>query len=296
MLYLINQTILFDEGECSIANEATAEVVFLPSTTARLLSFFLTHSNTVLTRHEILTSVWDSYGYQATNNTLTQHVSILRKNFSLIGEVSEIIITVPKKGLKLSSHTNVQLINSKAKSSDDASIYNNSESNDYAAIGNQSNVLDENRDQDLSRSPVAEMKRECQKMTVFSNKVSLLLLSGVICLVLLISLYYFTLKTMASAGEIDAYEAGKIGACTLLFFRKEDLKTIELSSPVIEKVAQQYLPCLPGSIYYADAEDSLTFDGEGRLSLSRCYHFKDEPEHILYCRSLYFYVSNAGPS
>jgi DNA-binding winged helix-turn-helix (wHTH) protein len=42
--------------------------------------------------------VWDAYGQEASNNSLNQYLSVLRKAFRNVGLEHEIIITVPKQG------------------------------------------------------------------------------------------------------------------------------------------------------------------------------------------------------
>lgn len=98
MQYIINDNIIYNESFRAITNIKNADVIILSDTTSRLLSFLIKNGEKVLTRQEILINVWDIYGFKATNSTLTQHISQLRKNFVLTGETAELIITIPRQG------------------------------------------------------------------------------------------------------------------------------------------------------------------------------------------------------
>lgn len=52
--------------------------------------------------------VWDDYGLQASNSSLNQYISILRRALSAFG-CEELIITVPKMGFRLNPDITLQL-------------------------------------------------------------------------------------------------------------------------------------------------------------------------------------------
>ncbi|CAI2014665.1 Transcriptional regulatory protein, C terminal [Serratia quinivorans] len=103
MIFHINNNVLFNEDECTLAhidNTTTKIVLLKPST--RLLSLFVRNNNVLLLRDKLLNDVWVEHGLKASNNNLNNYVSGLRKSLAQFGE-EEIIITYPRQGFKFSA-------------------------------------------------------------------------------------------------------------------------------------------------------------------------------------------------
>lgn len=64
----------------------------------RLLLYILQHRGEPVSRDEILCEVWEKYGFEASNNSLNQNVSVLRKTFHTLGITNDVIKTIPKIG------------------------------------------------------------------------------------------------------------------------------------------------------------------------------------------------------
>lgn len=80
MIFHINNNVLFNEDECTLAhidNTTTKIVLLKPST--RLLSLFVRNNNVLLLRDKLLNDVWVEHGLKASNNNLNNYVSGLRK-------------------------------------------------------------------------------------------------------------------------------------------------------------------------------------------------------------------------
>lgn len=123
MIFHINNNVLFNENECTLAhidNAATKIVLLKPS--ARLLSLFIRNNNVLLLRDKLLNDVWVDYGLKASNNNLNNYVSGLRKSLAQFGE-EELIVTYPRQGFKFIAsiihEVNVDERNIKKTSSDD---------------------------------------------------------------------------------------------------------------------------------------------------------------------------------
>ena len=108
MIFLIAEKIKFNPEDGSLTHCATKETVKLTLTASRLLETLLRASEGILSREKLLTMVWDDYGLQASNSSLNQYISILRRALSAFG-CEELIITVPKMGFRLNPDITLQL-------------------------------------------------------------------------------------------------------------------------------------------------------------------------------------------
>ncbi|MFI6162961.1 winged-helix domain-containing protein [Micromonospora haikouensis] len=87
------------------ANPATMEVhlhnrqVTLPMKEFRLLYFFMTHTDRLVTRQQLISAVWDGLNGES-SNTLTVHIKRLRQRLSLTDGQPPIIVTVRGMGYR----------------------------------------------------------------------------------------------------------------------------------------------------------------------------------------------------
>lgn len=100
MEYIINDLVMFDEQRSRLSLLEGQEEVFLSQAMARLLVLFIERNGQTLERDELFEKVWDDFGMRSSNANLNQHISLLRKEFALLGLPDNIIITVPKIGFK----------------------------------------------------------------------------------------------------------------------------------------------------------------------------------------------------
>ena len=108
MIFLISEEIKFNPEDGSLTHCATQETVKLTLTASRLLETLLKAPDGILSREQLLTMVWDNYGLQASNSSLNQYISILRRTLAAFG-CEELIITVPKMGFRLNPDITLQL-------------------------------------------------------------------------------------------------------------------------------------------------------------------------------------------
>lgn len=103
MIFHINNNVLFNEDECTLAhidNSTTKIALLKPS--ARLLSLFIRNNNVLLLRDKLLNEVWVEHGLKASNNNLNNYVSGLRKSLAQFGEEA-LIVTYPRQGFKFTA-------------------------------------------------------------------------------------------------------------------------------------------------------------------------------------------------
>lgn len=108
-MFLIAGAYLYDEEKNVIWNQsADSEKITVPPTAARLLELFLEKQGIVLSRDEILKTIWERYGLSPSNNTLNQYISLLRKIFEKLGFEQEVIKTIPRAGFLLVDDISVE--------------------------------------------------------------------------------------------------------------------------------------------------------------------------------------------
>lgn len=108
MYFILNKAVKFypDISELSIINEQHNSVV-LSKPASRLLLTLIYNANDVVSRDYLLKNVWEDYGYTPSNNNLYMAISELRKAFSSLGGEGEILVTIPRVGLKLEAMIDV---------------------------------------------------------------------------------------------------------------------------------------------------------------------------------------------
>lgn len=91
MEYLIDERGVYRVEENTLFSTlAPEQKVALTLTASRLLQTLLCHQGEVLPRATIFKTVWEDYGLEASNNTLTQYVSILRRTLLSKGILSKL--------------------------------------------------------------------------------------------------------------------------------------------------------------------------------------------------------------
>lgn len=102
MPYIIEDVVMFNEVKGSLVNLNTEDEINLPPTASCIL-LMLFHSNGApVERGEIMEKVRVKFGFDLSNNTLSQYISLLRKNLRNLGVQDDVIMTVPKVGFYIS--------------------------------------------------------------------------------------------------------------------------------------------------------------------------------------------------
>nr|WP_241391086.1 winged helix-turn-helix domain-containing protein [Serratia proteamaculans]ULG16497.1 hypothetical protein 1137p_00100 [Serratia proteamaculans] len=101
MRYILNLSIVFipENRILSLLNDDNNSVS-LSSPACRLLLELVKNNGSTLTRSWLLKTVWEDYGFVGSNSNLNNYIGELRKAFSSLDSQSEIIITIPKIGIK----------------------------------------------------------------------------------------------------------------------------------------------------------------------------------------------------
>ena len=101
MFFICNNSLLFDPEAHAISLVGQPEsVLTLSAPAVRLLQEFIKHKGHDLSREELITRVWEEFGFTPSGNNLNKAVSELRKSFQALGEGYEFIVTVPRYGFR----------------------------------------------------------------------------------------------------------------------------------------------------------------------------------------------------
>lgn len=105
MEYIFNLSVLFDPENrrlCLLHDENSS--VGLSAPAGRLLTVLLQNNGEILTREWLLKTVWEDYGFAGSNSNLNNYLSELRKAIGMLDPKLDIIITIPKVGIKLEAN------------------------------------------------------------------------------------------------------------------------------------------------------------------------------------------------
>ncbi|WP_264883035.1 winged helix-turn-helix domain-containing protein [Enterobacter roggenkampii] len=101
MFFICNNSLLFDPEAHAISIVGQPEsVLTLSAPAVRLLQEFIRHKGRDLSREELITRVWEEFGFTPSGNNLNKAVSELRKSFHALGDSHDYIVTVPRFGFR----------------------------------------------------------------------------------------------------------------------------------------------------------------------------------------------------
>jgi len=109
-LYFINSDVTFDPESNSLHSIKNNITVSMLTPSGQCLLILLENKGNIVPKKEIYEFVWERYGLTATDNAFYQTVLYLRKNLKEVGLVSEIVKTVPRKGVLVPGSIQVEKI------------------------------------------------------------------------------------------------------------------------------------------------------------------------------------------
>jgi DNA-binding winged helix-turn-helix (wHTH) protein len=112
MYFILNKSIKFIPATnelCLVLHDGNS--ILISNAASRLLDELIRNVNEISTRDELLQKVWEDYGYTSSYNNVYMAVSELRKAITTLGHSKNIIITVPKIGIKLVADVDIFELN-----------------------------------------------------------------------------------------------------------------------------------------------------------------------------------------
>lgn len=102
-LYLINGTVEFNPQTRSLKNQLTGEVVYLQQPAATCFLYLIQNQGVIITQKEPVTEGWKERDVVTMPNTFYQTILTLRKALEEIGLPRNMVKTISRQGLTLSS-------------------------------------------------------------------------------------------------------------------------------------------------------------------------------------------------
>ncbi|HBM9256406.1 TPA: winged helix-turn-helix domain-containing protein [Citrobacter freundii] len=101
MKVIIDNFICFDDVDNTLTNVSTNDKISLPLTASLIFAYMISRQGDIIDRNELFENVWVKYGQNPSNNTLTQYISLIRRNLNALGLPAEMIVTIPKIGFRI---------------------------------------------------------------------------------------------------------------------------------------------------------------------------------------------------
>ncbi|MGI3450937.1 transcriptional regulator [Citrobacter freundii] len=226
--------------------------VTLTLTMNRLLACLLEKQGQVLTRNELLDSVWDAHGLRSSSHTLNKYISELRKHFVQFGIVEECITTVPRVGFMFNSDVEISVMT-------------------------QPNIV--------GKSIFNVEKTETQKVksrSLIGGKNRFLSIS-LASAVILISATFVVLgvgvpsKDLSQTTNLKTYFLFNYDECPVYTVQKNSASLSEQKKELFIDLAQEYeIDCLEGSSFLYQVSESYLYGNKGRAFISRCTSRNDK--------------------
>lgn len=207
----------------------------------------------MVSREEMFTNVWDKNGLQASNNSLSQYISLIRKGLKELGCEHEIIQTVPRVGFFIAEGL-------------------------VATIEEPPSVTVTS----LAPSKAAPSLSKRVKMT-------LLAAGGISLLMLLYPVNSLFNSSKNNLPDVQLFKLGNIDLCPVytVFESSPEIATAKLEKA--QKMADLHLKCLAGALFIFQPDDLYVYGEKGRVFLSRCTFNNAEKTKFAGCKDLYIH-------
>lgn len=256
MIYTIDGSITYNTDDCTLSHLPTQESLSLSISTGRLFERLLTSDGDILSRDILLTDVWDKYGLRGSNSNLNQYLSILRRALAAYG-CENLIITIPKVGIRLNTDIPVERTPSPSEPVTDAT---------------QDEVVTQQVDLPAPDAPLKNHKWRY-------------LLAGGICL-----LGAFVWGYLAMHNEEEETPAATLsltGGCQAVVLQGiDDGERQTLTSQIEQMLRENHQLCDKSRRIYFDRNTAFTTQNYGRTILSSCKLNSDG--HVIACDNFYY--------
>ncbi|EBY6849588.1 hypothetical protein D5952_14185 [Salmonella enterica subsp. enterica] len=273
MYYRINNLVNFRPRDGAIWSgvEEESTVITLTVTTSRLFAYLLDRQGEVITREDILDTVWMAHGLRSSNNSLNKYIADLRKVLSTLGITAEVIVTVPKVGFMINREIDVQ--------KEDLDIDDDASPDDSVQLSEPPHY-----------SGLA-VKRE--KNGRFLKSKIIFMIAGILVLGLLpvfLSGELLSLNILKTHDypQSQTYVLGKIDGCEVLTLAQSSSEMTAVKIDMARDIMKRsQLTCQPNTAIYFQPSDQSVYGYSGRVFLARCTLNKDSSGKFAACKNYY---------
>jgi len=262
MIYTIDGSITYNTDDCTLSHLPTQESLSLSISTGRLFERLLISEGDILSRETLLTDVWDKYGLRGSNSNLNQYLSILRRALAAYG-CENLIITIPKVGIRLNTDIPVERTASSSAPVNDAE---------------QDKVFTQQVE------PAAPFSLPIAPDAPVKKYQWLYLLAGGICLLGVLIWGYLALH---KEEETPAATLSLTGGCQAVVLQGiDDEERQTLTSQIEQMLRENHQLCDKSRRIYFDRNTAFTTQNYGRTILSSCKLNSDG--HVIACDNFYY--------
>ncbi|WP_274242170.1 MULTISPECIES: winged helix-turn-helix domain-containing protein [unclassified Enterobacter] len=273
MYYRINNLVNFRPRDGAIWSgiEDESTVITLTVTTSRLFAYLLDRQGEVITREDILDTVWMAHGLRSSNNSLNKYIADLRKVLSTLAITAEVIVTVPKIGFMISRDIDVQ----KEETDND----------EETSLGE----VDKSTEKNVFSGVTANRVRYHQ----FSRFKLMMLLAGIVTvgsLPIFLSGEILNLKIVKPYDypQSQTFLLGKIDGCDVLTLAQSSSEMVPVKLKIAKSIMQRsQLTCQPNTAIYFQPSDQAVYGYPGRVFLAKCTINKDVSDKFAACNNYY---------
>lgn len=254
MFYLINNEITFRTDDGVIASLSLPEhSVVLSVTAKRIFTYLLEQRGKVVSRDELFVNVWDKNGFQASNNSLSQYISLIRRVLLDFGCLQEVIQTIPRVGFLIPE--NLISVSEPDKSEPDRPL-------------------------------------ELEMATLPDNLSARVkyLVTGMLLVSLAIVLFPSGILKGSPTSTLNTaktWKLGDIGMCPVYTFTSNSPEMTAVKLEQARNLTNMYLGCIEGATYYFQPDDAYVYRESGRAFLSRCTWINGKNSTFAGCKDIY---------
>jgi len=248
MEYLIDDRIIYRVDDDALMPVANIEQrVDLTITASRLLQLLITHQGNVLPRETLYRQIWEDHGLVASNSSLTQYISVLRRIFRNLEINGDVIVTVPRIGFMLSAELRITCLNNQT----------------------QPESLPSVSDPKISDMQTITLKNE---VVVAGKSLSLSgILTGLIGIALLALIYLNVMLEKQGTYTLRSVSYGKYLGCQVITLPMYEHDNNMASSRVIEAVIRSSrFMCSPGRTLYVHIDGNVSNGDKGKVWVAFC--------------------------
>ncbi|EKN3361874.1 winged helix-turn-helix domain-containing protein [Yersinia ruckeri] len=105
---IFNNKVVYDHAIAALYNiNNKSEMVFLTTPANHCLLIITNNRHEVVSQRTFFTEVWENHGAPINSNTFYQNISIIRRAFKQLGLTEDVIVTVPRRGVRIGSNIEI---------------------------------------------------------------------------------------------------------------------------------------------------------------------------------------------
>ncbi|CAI1148154.1 winged helix-turn-helix domain-containing protein [Serratia liquefaciens] len=261
MKVIIEKDVVYDSSTATLSNISSNKSITLTAPSNECLLIILTHGENVTTQKYLFEQVWEAHGLPINNNTFYQNISIIRKAFRFIGMEKQVIVTIPRRGIKVAGDVSISEFNGNKQVVVTEGVSEKTKPPRKYNADNLNSVQDENDS--------------------FINKK--LLLSGVFLCILFFLFFIFKYNSNQVDRLAKYIEIGKHDGCRVFYEKNKSEKKME---DVFNAMDIAKIRCLNNERVYFSS-----YSGLPRESFIICNY--DANNNLTMCNSQYRYFSGS---